>query len=122
MLTIIRNASAKNHPTCMVPFSTMKEKIAAILKAEGYISDAAIVEKTGKKAIKVQLAYANNQSKIRTISRVSTPGRRIYVPVDGIPYILNGLGMAIISTSRGLMTDRAARADKIGGEVICKVW
>ncbi|MBI2448053.1 30S ribosomal protein S8 [Candidatus Microgenomates bacterium] len=123
MLTQIRNAQMAGLKTCVVRFSKINEALIGILKNEGYLSDYKIEEIEGRKSISTILAYhEKNSPAIRGLDRVSKPGRRIYSSSDKLPYVLNGLGMAIISTSRGLMTDKVARKEKIGGEIICKVW
>lgn len=124
MLTHIRNAVMAGHETASAPHSMLKEKIAQVLKKEGYLLDFKVDEdKTGKKSLRFLLGYTEaGQSAIRSLKKVSTPGHRVYAPCDQLPYVLNGKGIAIISTSRGIMTDRQARRDKIGGEVLCTIW
>ncbi len=122
MLTRIRNAVNAKHATVEIPASKIKVQIAEILKAEGFITDYAVSEDQFK-VISVELKYgANNQKVITDLKRISKPGLRVYADVDNIPRVLNGLGIAVLSTSEGLMTDKAARAKKIGGEVLAYVW
>ncbi len=124
MLTRIRNASAARHEKVLVPASRLKERIADVLKEEGYIKDF-VVHKDDKKqgAITILLKYSSDREPaISDIKRVSKPGLRRYVPTDDIPRVLNGLGIAILSTSKGILVDREARKQKVGGELICTVW
>ncbi|MGB4985570.1 MAG: 30S ribosomal protein S8 [Erysipelotrichaceae bacterium] len=122
MLTRIRNANQQHHENVSIPCSKEKVEIARILKEEGYITNYA-VEGDIKKNIVVELKYkANNDRVITNIKRISKPGLRVYANVDQLPRVLNGLGIAIISTSNGIMTDKAARSKKVGGEVIAYVW
>lgn len=123
MLTRIRNASKARHEKVDIPSSTLKVEVARILKEEGYIKNVKMVNDGKQGVIRVFLKYSTaNENVISGIDRVSTPGRRIYVGSQEIPRVLNGLGIAIVSTSKGLMTDRAARAANVGGELLCKVW
>jgi small subunit ribosomal protein S8 len=125
MLARIRNAAGAHHDFTRMPASKIKAAIADILKREGYIADCR-VENGGKpheKAIVVNLKYGNDRSAaFRGIRRVSRPGRRVYARHDHIPRVLSGLGISIISTSGGLMTDKEARQRKVGGEILCEVW
>jgi small subunit ribosomal protein S8 len=121
MLTSIRNATRVTLPTVEVPHSKLKESLAKILKSEGYVSDVSVEGKTIKK-IKMGLKYQGKKSVIEGIDRVSSPGLRRYVGSDEIPRVRGGLGIAIITTSEGLMTDAQARRKNLGGEIICKVW
>ncbi|MBR0137127.1 MAG: 30S ribosomal protein S8 [Erysipelotrichaceae bacterium] len=122
MLTRIRNAVGARHDSVIVPASKTKIEIAKILKSEGYIDDYT-VEGEVKKNIVVTLKYGKNKEKvINGIKRISKPGLRVYTEADKLPRVLNGLGIAIISTSQGIMTDKDARAKHIGGEVIAYVW
>lgn len=122
MLTRIRNGLQARHATVEIPASKEKEEIAKILKNEGFITDYK-VEGDVKKVITVTLKYgANNEKVITGIKRISKPGLRVYAKVDTLPRVLNGLGIAIISTSNGMMTDRDARAKNCGGEVVAYVW
>ena len=121
MLTRIRNANQALLPAVQMPHSKIKESIAAILKREGYISDFA-VEGKFPRTIKVKLKYQGKKSVIEGLRRLSTPGLRRYVPATEIPRVRGGLGVAVVSTSEGLMTGNQARKKNIGGELICYVW
>lgn len=123
MLTRVRNAASAGHETVDIPHSRLKAEIARILKREGFVADYT-VEQTGKRsALRLRLKYGRGErSIIRGLSRVSKPGIRKYVGSTEVPKVFGGIGMAIISTSRGLLTDREARRSKLGGEVICYVW
>lgn len=122
MLTRIRNAQSSEKPTVSMPSSKLKTAIAAVLKDEGYIDDFAVHDGgDGKPTLEVSLKYYAGQPVIEKIERVSRPGLRIYRGTHDIPTVMNGLGIAIVSTSRGVMTDRKARAGGIGGEVLCIV-
>ena len=123
MLTRLRNASAARHESVDVPASKMKKAIAEILLEEGYIKNFQVVEDGGQGVIKIALKYtATGEKAITGIRRVSKPGLRGYAPADELPQVLRGLGVAVISTSRGVMTDKQARAAHIGGEVLAFVW
>ncbi|MGI6513027.1 MAG: 30S ribosomal protein S8 [Syntrophomonadaceae bacterium] len=122
-LTRIRNANMVSHPTVEIPGSKMKLAIAAILKDEGYIKDFEFIEDGRQGIIRVYLKYGPNREKVITgIKRISKPGLRVYVNKDNIPRVLGGFGTAVISTSRGLMTDKRARKEGVGGEVVCYIW
>ena len=123
MLTRIRNANKAKHPTVMIPASTMKKSIAQILLEEGYISDYKVTEDNKQGMIEVTMKYdEDNNRVISGLKRVSKPGLRVYAGKDDVPKVMNGLGVVIMSTSKGIMTDRNARKNHIGGEVICYVW
>ena len=124
MLTRIRNSVQAHHDTVEVPFSKVKGEIARILKAEGYIANYKLVGETAaEKKIVITLKYGPHDEKVISgIKRISKPGLRVYTKQNSIPRVLNGLGIAIISTSEGLMTDREARAKHAGGEVVAYVW
>ena len=124
MLTRIRNGLQAGHETVDIPASKMKIEIARILKQEGYINGYSVAGETAKeKTITVELKYGpDNQKVITGIKRISKPGLRVYAKGDNIPRVLNGLGVAIISTSKGLMSDRDARKENLGGEVVAYVW
>ena len=122
MLTRIRNANQERHETVNVPGSKMKIKIAEILKAEGFIKDFTIEEDGVKKTIVITLKYNGNERVITGLKRISKPGLRIYAKVDEVPKVLNGLGIAILSTSKGIMADKEARQQQVGGEVLAYVW
>lgn len=122
MLTRIRNGLQARHDFVEVPASKVKVEIARILKDEGFI-DSYVVSGDLKKTITIVLRYGENKAKIISgLKRISKPGLRVYAHVDSIPRVLNGLGIAIISTSQGLMTDKQARAKHVGGEVLAYVW
>lgn len=123
MLTRIRNANAARHTTVDVPASNMKKAIAQILLDEGYIKNFQIINDGGQGVIKITLKYTPNKEQvIKGLRRVSKPGLRVYVGAEDLPRVLKGLGVAIISTSKGVMTDKKARVDNVGGEVLAFVW
>lgn len=123
MLTRIRNANQVRHEKVEIPGSNIKRSIAEILKNEGYVRDAEFVQDTNQGVIRVFLKYGKGQERVITgLKRISKPGLRVYVDHDNIPRVLGGLGVAILSTSKGVMTDREARQQGIGGEVLCYVW
>ena len=123
MLTRIRNASNAKHDTVDVPASNMKKSIAQILLDEGYIKSYQIVDDGTQGVIRITLKYVGGKEKaISGLRRVSKPGLRVYAGADELPRVLRGLGIAIISTSKGVMTDKEARKNKIGGEVLAYVW
>ena len=122
MLTRIRNANQMKHATVSMPASRLKLEILEVLKNEGYISEYEKVEDGKQGVIKVTLKYNNKERVIKGLKKISKPGLRVYVKSTELPKVLNGLGIAIISTSQGIMTDKQARAKNIGGEVIAYVW
>jgi small subunit ribosomal protein S8 len=123
MLTRIRNASGAEHEKVDIPSSQLKLKIANILKEEGFIRNFRLIEDRKQGTLRVYLKYGtDNEKMISGMVRVSTPGRRVYVTRDKIPSILGGMGLAILSTSKGVMTDRQSRKLKIGGELLALVW
>ena len=123
MLTRIRNASSARHEKVLVPASRLKARIAEVLRDEGYIKDFVRHEDGVQGAIAIMLKYTTDREPaISDIKRVSKPGLRRYVPTDSIPRVLNGMGIAILSTSKGVLVDREARKQKVGGELICTVW
>ncbi len=123
MLTRIRNASSARHEKVLVPRSRLKIRIAEVLKEEGFIKDFVVHQDGVQGAITILLKYsADREPAISDIKRVSKPGLRRYVPNDSIPRVLNGMGIAILSTSKGVLVDREARKQKVGGELICTVW
>ena len=123
MLTRIRNANSAKHETVEIPASNLKKAIAQILLDEGYIKAFEIIEDNKQGVIKVTLKYGENKQRIiQGLRRVSKPGLRIYAASQDLPKVKNGLGIAIISTSKGLMTDKVARKQNIGGEVLAFVW
>jgi small subunit ribosomal protein S8 len=122
-LSRIRNALMAKHKTTAVPASKIKVRIAQILKDEGYIEDFRVEEDGPRQAIVLTLKYDDRQSPlIEGLNRISKPGLRRYSSVDELPRVRGGLGMAIVSTSKGVMTDQQARRDRVGGEVLCTVW
>ena len=121
MLTRIRNAGRALLPTVQIPHSRMKESIAAILKTEGYVADVN-VEGKPTKSIKIKLKYEGKKTVIEGLKRISTPGLRRYVGATEIPRVRGGLGVAVVSTSEGIMTGTQARKKNLGGELICYVW
>ena len=123
MLTRIRNAQTARHETVIVPDSKTKRAIANILLNEGYISNVEVIENKVQNDIKITLKYAENNRKVMSgLKRISKPGLRVYAGVEELPRVLNGLGIAIISTSKGIVTDREARKLGLGGEVLAYVW
>jgi small subunit ribosomal protein S8 len=122
-LTRIRNALMAKHESTDIPVSKLKWRLAEILQAEGYIAGAILVEEGKHKVIRIYLKYDPGEvSVVQALKRVSKPGRRLYVTANQLPKVLNGLGTAVVSTSRGIMTDRECRQQNIGGEVLCQVW
>ena len=121
MLARIKNAQVRNHSKVSLPSSKFKAKIADVLKSEGYIIDYKINEEK-KPSIEINLKYNSGSPVINTIERISKPGRRIFSSANSLPKINNGLGIAIVSTPQGVMTDVDARKKKLGGEIICKVF
>lgn len=123
MLTRLRNAGMARHEKVEIPASKMKERVLRVLKDEGYIRDFEIVMEKPVPKIKVYLKYGAGRKKAITgIRQISKPGLRVYAQKDGVPRVLGGLGIAVVSTSKGIMTDRSAREQRLGGEVICYVW
>ena len=123
LLTRIRNASRAEHEKVDIPASKLKIRIAEVLKEEGFIKNFRVLEDSKQNMLRVYLKYgAVNERMTSGLVRVSTPGRRVYVTHDRIPNVLGGMGLAIVSTSRGVVTDREARKQKIGGEVLAYVW
>ena len=123
MLTRIRNASAARHEKVLVPASRLKVRLAEVLRDEGFIKDFVVHQDGPQGAITVLLKYsADREPAISDIKRVSKPGLRRYVSTDEIPRVLNGMGIAILSTSKGILVDREARKQQVGGELICTVW
>ncbi|MBR2386169.1 30S ribosomal protein S8 [bacterium] len=121
-LTRIRNANTVKHSNVEIPASKLKVELVKLLKEEGYIENYELVEKGKFKVIDVTLKYVGSNSVITGLKRVSTPGLRTYSKSKNLPKVMDGLGIAVISTSKGLMTDRVARAEKLGGEILCYVW
>ena len=122
MLTRIRNANNARHDTVDVPASNMKKSIAQILLDEGYIKSFQVIDDGIQGVIRIALKYNGKDKVITGLRRVSKPGLRVYVGADELPRVLRGLGIAIVSTSKGVMTDKAARANQVGGEVLAFVW
>ena len=122
MISRIKNAQMRYHKKVQLPSSKFKVKIAEVLKAEGYIIDYKISSELNKFKLEISLKYSSGNPVITSIQRVSKPGRRIFSSVESLPKINNGLGIAIISTPKGVMSDIDARKQKVGGEIICKVF
>lgn len=123
LLTRIRNANQKAFEKLEVPHSKFKEQIVRILKDEGYLKDYRILRDQGRSVLKISMKYGEREKRVITrLERVSKPSRRVYVGVEEIPRVQGGVGVAILSTPRGVMTDRQARAAGVGGEVVCYVW
>ena len=122
MLTRIRNANAAKHTTVDIPASKMKKSIAEILLDEGYIKNFQLIDDGTQGIIRITLKYNGNEKAISALRRVSKPGLRVYAGADELPKVLHGLGIAIVSTSKGVMTDKAARAAHVGGEVLAFIW
>ena len=122
MLTRIRNAYMSKHDSVKIPHSSIKQEIAKILVEEGYLASYAIQDKLPDKKIKIVLAYKEQLPAIDRIERLSKPGRRVYVKALKIPKTLGGYGLTILSTNKGIMSDKKANQEKIGGEIICRVW
>ncbi|MBQ9757606.1 MAG: 30S ribosomal protein S8 [Clostridia bacterium] len=123
MLTRIRNANNQRHATVDIPASNMKKAIAKILLDEGYVKNVEYIDDSTQGVIRVTLKYAENKQKVLTgLKRVSKPGLRIYASKEELPQVLKGLGIAIISTSKGIMTDKEARKQNVGGEVLAFIW
>jgi small subunit ribosomal protein S8 len=122
-LTRLRNASKAGLAECVIPHSQLKESLANILKAEGFVRNVATgADERGHKTVVVEMKYVDSAPVITGLKRSSTPGRRMYSGYSEIPRVLNGLGITIISTSKGLMKDQDARRNKLGGELVCTVW
>ena len=122
MLTRIRNANQQKHETVSIPYSNLKNDLANILKNEGFVTDFVVNEEGNHKNIVITLKYKGNERVITGLKRVPKPGLRQYAKVNEIPKVLNGLGIVVLSTSQGLMTDKEARAKNIGGEVLAYIW
>ena len=122
MLTRIRNANLAKHNTVKIPFSKIKESLANILKSEGYINNFEVKEEGTKKDIIVSLKFMDGEAVIKGLKRISKPGGRVYTSVESLPKVLGGLGIAIVSTPNGVITDKECRKHSVGGEVLCYVW
>lgn len=121
-LTRIRNASKAKHKTVDVPYSNLKFAIAQILKDQGYVTDCAKIEDNVQGTIRMTLRYYNREPAIKEMIRASKPGRRLYAPSTKLPRVRNGLGLSIISTSKGVMSDKEARKQNVGGEILFTIW
>ncbi len=123
MLTRIRNANMVRHEKLEVPASNMKREIAEILKREGFVRDVEFVKDNKQGIIRIFLKYGQNEERVITgLKRISKPGLRVYAKTNEVPKVLNGLGIALVSTSHGILTDKEARAKQVGGEVVAYVW
>jgi small subunit ribosomal protein S8 len=122
MLTRIRNAHMRGKNKVSIPTSKLRERVLEVLHKEGYIRGFATIEKDGKSEIEVELKYFDGAPVIKEIARVSKPGRRVYASVETLPSVFNGLGISILSTPKGVMSDQEARAQNVGGEVLCTVF
>jgi len=123
MLTRIRNANTVKHEKMELPASKLKREIADILKREGYVKDYEYIEDNKQGVLRIFMKYgANNEQVITGLKRISKPGRRVYAKADEVPRVLNGLGIAIVSTSKGVLSDKEARSEQVGGEVLAYVW
>ncbi len=122
MIARIKNASIRNYKKVMIPSSKFKTKIADVLKNEGYIIDYKVESNDGKDNLFINLKYNSGNPVINSIQRISKPGRRVFSSAESLPKVSNGLGIAIISTPKGVMTDQDARKNQVGGEIICKVF
>jgi small subunit ribosomal protein S8 len=123
MLTRIRNGALARHDRVEMPHSRLKEHVAHVLKSEGYVDDVRVSEAEGPRTLTVVLRYGRDRSSaIDGLRRVSTPGRRVYVRHDRIGRVCSGMGVSILSTSRGVMTDKEAKKQRVGGELLCEVW
>jgi len=122
MIARIKNASIRNYKKVQIPSSKFKVKIADVLKNEGYVIDYKIESNDGKNQLLIDLKYSSGNPVINSIQRISKPGRRIFSSAESLPKVSNGLGIAIISTPKGVMTDQEARKNQVGGEIICKVF
>ncbi len=122
MLTRIRNAHMRSKNKVAIPTSKLREHVLEVLQKEGYIRGFAVIEKDGKSEIEVELKYFDGAPVIKEIQRVSKPGRRVYASVATLPSVFNGLGISILSTPKGVMSDQEARAQNVGGEVLCTVF
>lgn len=126
LLTRIRNAILREHPAVSAPYSKAKEAVVRVMKDEGYIEDYQVLPEKPQAVLRIRLKYVGDRrtrrSVISNLQRVSKPGRRVYVGKSDIPWVLNGMGIAIMTTSNGVMTGQQARRQGVGGEVLCKVW
>lgn len=122
MLTRIRNANSQRHATVDIPYSKVKEQIGKILLLEGFVESMDVLDVNSFKTIRITLKYENKTRILQGLKRISKPGLRIYASVEELPRVLNGLGIAIISTSKGIMTDKEARKQNVAGEVLAYIW
>ena len=126
MLTRVRNALQRQHPSVSMPYSKIKEAIAEVLKEEGYIEDFQVLPQKPRDVLQLELKYKGGRRKMTSVitglERVSKPGRRHYVGTKKVPWVLSGMGISILTTSKGIMTGQQARRQGVGGEVICRVW
>lgn len=123
MLTRIRNANIARHSKVDIPASKMKVSLARILKSEGYIRNYKLLKEQGHGILRIYVKYDEaNDGVITGLNRISSPGRRVYVRKRDIPFVLNGMGVAVLSTSKGILTDREARRENVGGELLCSIW
>lgn len=123
MLTRIRNATKSRFPSVEIPLSKLKVNVAKVLKEEGYITNYSIIQGSAQGILKIDLKYgSNNECVINGIRRMSKPGRRQYQHSDKIPKVMSGLGVAILTTSKGVITDKQARRENVGGELLCEIW
>ncbi len=122
MLTRIRNAQMRNHSKVVTPASKLRVRVLDVLQAEGFIRGYAEVERDGRRELEIELKYYDGSPVISEIRRISKPGRRVYSSVNDIPLVRNGLGISILSTSKGVMSDAVAREENVGGEVLCRVF
>ena len=122
LLSRVRNAQMRNKSKVSSPNSKLRESVLEVLKVEGYIRGYAVVEKDGRSEIEIELKYFDGEPVIREIERISKPGRRVYASVRNLPRINNGLGVAVVSTPKGVMADHAARDANVGGEILCTVF
>jgi small subunit ribosomal protein S8 len=122
LLTRIRNAAKAKKVRVDIPSSNMKKNLVEILKQQKFIEDYEVLEDKKQNVLRIKLKYYNGASAISGLKRISTPGLRVYKPADSLPRVLNGLGIAVISTSKGLMTDKEAKSKALGGEIVCHIW
>ena len=122
MLTRIRNAQMRKRPSVATPASTLRARVLDVLQSEGYIRGYSEVELNGKAEFQIELKYYDGEPVIRDIERISKPGRRVYASVKNLPRVMNGLGVSILSTPKGVMSDHDARDQNVGGEVLCRVF
>lgn len=121
-LTIVRNGIVRSKSSVEIGYSRLRYEIAQILKEEGFVVDVLLEEQDVQKTIKIVLKYVDGESVIHEITRISKPSRRVYTGVDSVKPVISGLGVSILTTSKGVMTDRVARKHRVGGELICTVW